>query len=122
MLGKTSLNNKSYKKKITKKSGVAYDYMKDIPLTFEMDDIPYKEQVASVKKNSFAINKQQSQEFKKQTSNFSASTNASSDKSNDAMNKCQELISVMNLESPEGHFTDEKIQALYQGTHVKQNH
>ena len=28
----------------------------------------------------------------------------------------------MNLESPEGHFTDEKIQKLYNGTHLKGKH
>ena len=55
MLGKTGLNSKSYKKKIGKKLNGPYDYMKDIPLTFEMDDIPYKEQTASVKKNSFVM-------------------------------------------------------------------
>lgn len=31
-------------------------------------------------------------------------------------------MSVMNLESPEGHFTDEKIQSLYNGTHLKGKH
>ena len=34
--------------------------------------------------------------------------------------KSNEFSSVpLNLESPEGHFTDEKIQQLYDGTHLK---
>lgn len=28
----------------------------------------------------------------------------------------------MDLESPQGHFTDEKIQSLYDGTHLKGKH
>ena len=28
----------------------------------------------------------------------------------------------MDLESPQGHFTDEKIQSLYNGTHLKGKH
>ena len=68
MLGKGGLMNKSYKKKIGKKNNGPVDYMKDVPLMFEMDDVPYKEQVSSVKKNSFVtakdlVAKQFDQEF-----------------------------------------------------------
>lgn len=122
MLNKSSLHNK-YKKKIGKKSNGPVDYMKDIPLTFDMDDIPYNQQAAIIKKNTFSANNKSS-DFKKQTSNSSASTQDSDKSQTSSQNqeKPKDVISVMNLESPQGHFTEEKIQSLYQGTHLKGNY
>ena len=49
MINKSTLYKNTYKKKIGKKAGGPVDYMKDVPLTFDMDDIPYKQQAVTVK-------------------------------------------------------------------------
>ena len=72
-------SHKAYKKKIggaSKYNGGPVDYMKDIPLTFDMDEIKQHSKQVSVKKNSFAVSDPK-KEFINQSLSVSQSTQAS---------------------------------------------
>ena len=70
-------SHKAYKKKIggaNKYNGGPVDYMKDIPLTFDMDEIKPHPKPVSVKKNSFAVSSNPQNEFNKPSLSISQST------------------------------------------------